>query len=116
MDITDKLRDISFHDSNIVRVSCHDSEIKLYFEDVEYDELTTSMLLKITNVTDISKDDVPINFLSMEATNGEVLDLNIDNTVVTIILNWHSYKPRSHVTCAYKISGPILRCYLEQND
>lgn len=96
---------ISFHESTVRFFSANNAIVELGLEDVLLDGKKVDIILKMSTVSWLSRDREPANSLGMEADDGEVLTLDINDEGFTLIIEWHDFKNKKSSTKYYEIYG-----------
>ena len=105
MSIPVDLEHISFHDSGLTAISREGQTVFLSLENVYIDGDLLSVNVTIKGVEKLCRNDTPLNELSMETDNGEVIQLGKEEKCISLLLEWHKYSPSSHEAIVYDFYG-----------
>ena len=105
---------ISFHDASLVGVFQIRDHVVLSLEDVSIYDDHISTAVTISNIEHLTRDGLSVKNLQMETDDGEVLRLAIDSDIITLVVTWHQYAPRSSDTHTYQISGKRIKLDVDQ--
>ena len=72
------------------------------------------MTVTVSNTENLTRDDLQVADLQMETDDGEVLQLSIDDDIVTLVVTWHKHAPRSQDTHTYQMSGKRIRLDIDR--
>jgi hypothetical protein len=99
------MKKIGFHESTLVRFTRHDAIVELALEDVLVDGEKSNVTLVISQVTSVSIDGVQSSAPLMEASDGEVITLEISEGVVSLIVEWNDFARKNSFTRSYRVLG-----------
>ncbi len=106
--------EISFHNASLVGICQVRDHVVLSLEDVSVCDDQVSAAVTISNIEYLTRDGLPLANLQMETDDGEVLRLAVDSDIVTLVVTWHQYAPRSSDTHTYRMSGKRIKLDVDQ--
>ena len=105
---------VSFHDANLVGVLQEKDCVTFALEDVSIGDSQISVIATASNIESITRDDLQVKRLEMETDDGEVLQLGIENNLITLVVTWHRHAPHSQDTHTYRMSGKRIRLDIDR--
>ncbi len=102
MEATDKFG--SFHEAFILGIRREHGSISILLENIHVNDEVRNGCVHLRNVTQITRDDSPVDEMTMEEPDGEVLTLTTSPGAVCLIVEWKDYKHHRKTTRAYDIA------------
>ena len=115
-----------FHDGSLINIRDNETDVQLFLESAEVDpssfsqkfqltnENTIQGILHLQNIRKVLVDDQIIDHpLTMKYSDGEILKLNIQKTVVFLLIEWKNYPPIGHANDVSKIEIESEKIYWE---
>ena len=94
---------ISFHEATMMGIKRVDEEICFLLEDVYVENQHRSASVYLKGVSRILRDGSPVDDLTMECSDGEILTLKYRSGSAQLIIEWNDFKEHSHETRSYQI-------------
>jgi hypothetical protein len=111
----DRLKKSTFHDSSLVYVEKSGDTVILKFEDIFYDDdVYCKVTAILSGVTRMIRNDEPIDSLSMETEDGEVLDFCRSDHTAELLVQWNSYSPSKEEIASYEFEFSSVDLQAEQ--
>ena len=104
---------VSFHEATIVGMSHYGNTVDLTFDDVLIEGSRVSAEVALQGVRRTLRDGAPVETISMEQKDGEVLSLRQEGDWVLFVVQWNDYSNKHLTVVTYRLLGArIVLCPL----
>ena len=100
---------VSFHEATIVRFERVDGSIELELDEARIENRKVRFLFVLTEPLKILVDGASVFNLPQEGEDGEVLSLEVDNSNLRLLAEWHWFSPLKSRTWEYEILAKEIR-------
>ncbi len=95
----------SFHEATLVGVSCHGDTIDLMLNDVLVGKARVPISVTIEGARRILREGLPVQGVSMEEEDGEVLSLRQERDQVLLVVQWNNFAAKRQAIVTYNLVG-----------
>ena len=96
-----QLLNTGFHGSSIIGFASSTGTLILDLEDVLIEGEKRCVSLRMEGLRDLTRDGQPVDFMRMEAEDGEVLTLGISPNRLDLICEWNDFENHARHTHSY---------------
>lgn len=101
----DVISQFGFHESTVVRFCRYDSTLELTVEDVFVDGKKSQVTLMVSPVSSVMVDGERSDAPLMEASDGEILVLEISENSFSLIVEWNDFSRKKSFIKSYIVHG-----------
>lgn len=98
-------KQMGFHEATVVRFCAHDAVLELILDDVLVGGEKSQVAVIVSPVSSVTIDGEQSNAPLMEADDGEVLTLEISESVLSLIIEWNDFSCKKSFTKSYRVVG-----------
>lgn len=97
---------ISFHEATVLRIIKQDDTLQLVLGDVLMEGRKREVSFLVSSVSSLTIDgNILFNAPLMEAEDGEVLTLEMSDSYMYFIVEWHDFSRNTSIIRSYRVLG-----------
>lgn len=104
------MNELGFHESSITKFFSIDNKVVLELEGVfkKDSDQKISVRIEIDDVIKLLIDKKPANKIMMAAPDGEILNIEKQNSSLFLLIEWNNYSRGKSFTYSYDIKGEVV--------